>query len=161
MTAGELRRRGELELRDASTGDLERLIEIEDSCFDPPWSRAALAQEIGRADSVVRVAALSGTVVGYAALRLAPGEAELLRLAVLPAARRRGTGRRLVDSVTARLDRYGVEHCFLEVREDNEGAMRFYERVGWRRAGRREAYYPDGRAALLYTLEVERPGAAR
>src|SRR5690606_3851080 len=47
-----------------------------------------------------------------------------------------------------------VEHgCLvlrLEVREDNEVAIRLYEGLGFHRTGRRDAYYEDGASALRF-----------
>ena len=41
------------------------------------------------------------------------------------------------------------EQYTLEVRASNDGAMRLYERLGFRAAGRRRAYYHDNREDAL------------
>jgi ribosomal-protein-alanine N-acetyltransferase len=86
------------------------------------------------------VALCDGRVAGFAvARRLAESEAELLNLAVDPAFRRRGIGRRLVAEVTSNLR--GT--LWLEVRESNVTARKFYKSLGFCEAGRRPSYYPD------------------
>jgi len=86
------------------------------------------------------VAVCAGRVAGFAvARRLAEGESELLNLAVHPAFRRRGVGRRLIVALTA--GHPGM--LWLEVRESNLGARKFYKSLGFCEAGCRPGYYPD------------------
>ena len=85
------------------------------------------------------VAIAQGSVAAFFVSReTAPGEREILNLAVDPAWRRRGMARRLLDAELSR----SKTQWFLEVRESNAGARRFYESLGFREAGRRENYYP-------------------
>lgn len=92
--------------------------------------------------------------MGYAAFRHAAGEAELLRLAVLPEERRRGVARALFFEGAGRLQAESVQVIFLEVRLDNAPAIALYESLGFTRAGRRRGYYRDGTDALVYVLEI-------
>jgi ribosomal-protein-alanine N-acetyltransferase len=87
-----------------------------------------------------RVAEEEGVVHGFLASRqTAPGEREILFVAVDPAFRRRGIAKRLLQN---ELD--GSRGTwFLEVRESNLAAIRLYESLGFQGAGRRENYYPD------------------
>jgi ribosomal-protein-alanine acetyltransferase len=86
------------------------------------------------------VALCAGRVAGFAvARRLAEGESELLNLAVDPAFRRRGIGRRLVADLIS--THRGA--LWLEVRESNIGARNFYKSLGFHEAGCRPGYYPD------------------
>jgi ribosomal-protein-alanine N-acetyltransferase len=84
----------------------------------------------------------------------AAGEAELLRVAVLPAARRQGLGRALLQAAEADLRRAGIQRLHLEVRSSNTAARALYEAEGWRRSGRRPRYYRDGEDAVLYLKEI-------
>jgi ribosomal-protein-alanine N-acetyltransferase len=78
-------------------------------------------------------------------------EAELLNLAVREECRRQGEGRALLVELRRRFAESGVSRVFLEVRESNLGAIAFYERMGFRRSGRREGYYLEPQeAALVY-----------
>ena len=69
----------------------------------------------------------------------APGEREILNLAVEPSLRRRGVARRLLEEVLSREE--GT--WFLEVRESNAAAIRLYEGLGFRPMGLRKNYYND------------------
>lgn len=85
----------------------------------------------------------------------AAGEAELLRIAVDPAARRQGLARSLLRASEADLRSAGIHRLFLEVRASNLAAQALYEAEGWRRGGLRPRYYRDGEDAVLYSKEVD------
>lgn len=87
-----------------------------------------------------RVAVCDGRVAGFAvARRLAEGESELLNLAVDPAFRRCGIGRRLVAELTS--SHPGT--LWLEVRESNINARNLYKSLGFLTSGYRAGYYPE------------------
>lgn len=144
----------EVGLRVADGADLPALAALEAAAFPDPWSERLLAGELVAPASLVLVALEAGSPVGYAAFRRAADEAELLRVAVAPEARRRGVARRLVEAGLARLGRDGVAACFLEVRPANRPALALYDRLGFRGTGRRGRYYPDGSDALVLRLDL-------
>ena len=82
-----------------------------------------------------------GRVVGYAMVSeiggqatLATGErmAELETLSVEEGARGQGVGRALMDAAYAVMRELGLTEVMLYVIDGNEGAIRFYERLGMR-----------------------------
>ena len=83
----------------------------------------------------------------------AAGEAELLRIAVDPAHRGGGLGRRLLEACQAELETRGLERLYLEVRVSNAPAIRLYGACGWQRCGLRSRYYPDGEDAALFRYQ--------
>ncbi|MDX2153331.1 MAG: GNAT family N-acetyltransferase [Bryobacteraceae bacterium] len=86
-----------------------------------------------------RVAVLNGEVAGFLVAReTAPGEREILNLAVAGRFRRKGIATRLL-AVQLR-DGAAV---FLEVRESNRAARALYEKYGFTAAGTRKNYYTD------------------
>ena len=60
----------------------------------------------------------------------------------------------LVEHGLQRLREGKVESCHLEVRMDNEGAIAFYQALGFERTGRRRSYYRDGTDAAIYSLAL-------
>ena len=86
-----------------------------------------------------------GQVAGFVVIQqvypgdsAAPPEFEILNVAVLPRFRRLGFARALLSQI---LRRRGV--FFLEVRESNEPALRFYLTLGFREVARRPNYYNE------------------
>lgn len=69
--------------------------------------------------------------------QLAPGEHEILNLAVAPSARRTGLAKALLTHVL----QASSGAWFLEVRASNQPAIRLYENTGFARSGTRPGYY--------------------
>jgi ribosomal-protein-alanine N-acetyltransferase len=77
-------------------------------------------------------------VAGFLVSRtLAEGETELLNLAVAPEFRRQGVARKLVESLLAEFP----GDVFLEVRESNRAARKFYNHMGFQEVSSRSGYY--------------------
>jgi len=89
---------------------------------------------------------------GFVLARAVAGEAEILTLAVDPAARRHGLGRRLLEAAVAEAARRGAGSLFLEVSAANEPARALYHQAGAAVVGRRRRYYADGTDALVLRL---------
>jgi [ribosomal protein S18]-alanine N-acetyltransferase len=85
--------------------------------------------------------------------RVAGDEAEILTLAVAPAARGRGLGRALLQAVITKAAAMGANSMFLEVGVDNPAAMSLYAGLGFSTVGTRKAYY-NGRDALVLRLSL-------
>jgi ribosomal-protein-alanine N-acetyltransferase len=141
-------------IRPATPADAGPLAALEAACFDTPWKAAPIAEEIANPEALVLIAEDDPPPLGYAAFRRLATEGERRRIAVAPAARRRGLAAALLAAGLARLAREGVELCHLEVDEANLPAIRLYEREGFHRVGRRRGYYPAGRDALLYARAI-------
>ncbi len=143
-------------VRPAAASDLDALAALDREAFADAWSRPEIAVELGHPAALVLVAETppGGPVGAYLSARCALDEAEILRLAVAGGARRRGLATALLEDAWDRLRARGVARCFLEVREDNEAAIRFYERSGFETVGRRPLYYPDGCGARVLAAAV-------
>ncbi|WP_454049648.1 ribosomal protein S18-alanine N-acetyltransferase [Cellulomonas sp. Marseille-Q8402] len=131
-------------LRPLVPADLDALEAMEQALFGTgAWSRRALAEELdgpGRwyvgAEDVG-----SGELVGYAGLWFDGYDGQVMTIGTRPDAQRRGVGRLLLDALLARAREVGAGDVLLEVRVDNEPALRLYERAGFERFGRRKGYY--------------------
>ncbi len=112
-----------IEVRQGCAADLDAVARIQASSSEASqWE----AHEYLKYDLIV--ALCDEPVAGFAvARRLAEGESELLNLAVEPALRRIGIGKRLVRELTSR---YGGA-LWLEVRESNNSARNFYKSMGF------------------------------
>lgn len=140
-------------IRPALAADLPRLAELERSGFAAAWSAGDLGAALASPASLALVAeSAPGAPLGFVLFLAVLDEAELLRMAVAPEARRRGLGRALVVAGLHRLAAAGTRTCRLEVRPSNQAARRLYEGLGFRLVGRRPAYYADREDALLYAL---------
>ena len=92
------------------------------------------------------IAEREGKVAGFCWWRQSANEeAELLNLGVSPEARRRGVATLLLRTLTWR----AKGTIFLEVAENNCGAISLYTREGWTRIGTRSGYYAPGINAIV------------
>ena len=125
----------------------------------PALEREVFSDAWGPLEPHEHLLAVPGT--GYARWSVVPaaGEAELLRIAVAPGARRQGLARHLLLASEAFLAATGITALFLEVRRANTSARALYEALGWRQQRVRKAYYPDGEDAVIYGKELVHPGA--
>jgi tRNA threonylcarbamoyladenosine biosynthesis protein TsaB len=135
--------------------DLEAVQEItKRSPEAAQWSREAYAALNDQGHSAW-VAVAEGTIGGLFVARLVGDEAEVLNLAVDPAKRRAGIANALLNEAFAEFRRRAVHRVFLEVRESNAAALRFYEKQGFARTGQRAGYYREpAEAAVLMMREL-------
>jgi [ribosomal protein S18]-alanine N-acetyltransferase len=152
-----------LKLRELRDADLGRVAEIERETFADPWSRRSLSETLRQ--DYVRGLALEdegGALVAYGLCTIVEDEGEILNLAVLQSARRRGLGRQLLDGLLEALREAGVGKAFLEVRRSNEAAIALYRSAGFQPLGLRPGYYVSPREdALTMTLELGSQNRAR
>lgn len=133
-------------LRPLRWQDLASLARLEQELFpDDAWSEATWWQELaGRPRRHYVVAEGADGLVGYAGVDLGGDVADVMTMAVVPAAQGRGLGGRLVSELEARARAGGAAYLMLEVRADNAPAIALYERFGFERLSVRRAYYRSG-----------------
>jgi ribosomal-protein-alanine N-acetyltransferase len=87
-----------------------------------------------------------GSPQGFVLGRCIADEAEVLTLAVDPMARRKGTGRHLMQEFLVEAAKRGATTAFLEVASNNPAAISLYSRLDFVQTGLRKGYFqaPDG-----------------
>ena len=130
-----------IEWRPLREGDLAYVAALEAQIHVPPWTIGNFRDSLAAGYSAC-IGQCEGRILVYGVLMLAPGEAQLLNLSVVPDARRRGLGRALLRRFVDDARRLGAEQLFLEVRPSNVAAVTLYESEGFARIARRDAYYP-------------------
>jgi ribosomal-protein-alanine N-acetyltransferase len=142
-------------LRVASQTDAGLLSDIHAAAFpaSEAWSSDVFSLQL----ALVNVIGLLHAQDGLILARAAGGEAEILTLAVRPAARRRGIAGDLLTATVIRLAALGASVVFLEVSEKNTAALTLYLRQGFTHAGRRPAYYSDRSDALVLRMDLALP----
>jgi ribosomal protein S18 acetylase RimI-like enzyme len=102
---------------------------------EAPESRGAdprgVANVLERDPDSLLVAELDGVIVGTIIAGWDGWRANLYRLAVLPASRRHGIARKLVDAAERRLRALGARRCGAIVLRDNAPAMGFWAAAGF------------------------------
>ncbi|GIM95464.1 GNAT family N-acetyltransferase [Paractinoplanes toevensis] len=98
------------------------------------------------------VVELDGHVVGMGGYRPDAGErAEVLRVRVHPATRRRGIGRALMAELERRATADGLRSMHLDTATNQPAAMAFYQDLGYREVGRE--HQPGWTWTLVYYVK--------
>jgi ribosomal-protein-alanine N-acetyltransferase len=120
------------------------------------WTPTRVAASIRAANVNVLVACIHDNIAGFAIMRYGDDIAHLDLLAVAPRYRRAGIGRRLLEWLEKCAVVAGIFKVALEVRAGNEGAQRFYLRMGYRTLLHLPGYYQGVEAALRMGRDLSR-----
>ena len=112
-------------------------------CFDTPWTAEDFRQLLAMPGASAVAAIERGEPMGFALLRHAADEAEIITIGTRPFARRRGVARLLLDHLLTD-DRAAT--VFIEVARSNEAAQSLYAASGFLAVGARPGYYARGDA---------------
>lgn len=124
----------------------ELLAGLHARAVEAPWSAADIARLLENPSAfalVWREGELRGFVLAWAVA----AESEILTLAVVPEARRKGVGSGLVAAAGAAALLRGSGSMLLEVAETNAAARALYVKLGFEPVGRRGGYYAGAGAA--------------
>jgi ribosomal protein S18 acetylase RimI-like enzyme len=121
-------------IRPYREADFGAVVELWQACdltrpWNPPARDIAFCRASGHGE--LFVAEAEGRVVGTIMAGHDGHRGWLYYVAVDPARRRGGLGRRLVDHALAALRAQGVPKVELMIRETNVQARGFYEKLGW------------------------------
>lgn len=135
----------------AMTDDLDRIMAVMASAFDPAWGEAWNRRQVDDALTLGNchyfLISAQGKPVeaeeeaaGFSLSRTGYEEEELLLLAVAPEYRRMGLGRSLLDALKKASSQRGAKRLLLEMRRGNP-AERLYSNMGFYQIGERKDYY--------------------
>jgi ribosomal-protein-alanine N-acetyltransferase len=132
------------------------LARLHASCFADAWPEQAFDAILASPGTFALLAQSPDEAIGFVLARVVADEGEILTLGVVPLARRRGAGKRLVAAAGEFCAAAGGERLFLEVGDENNAARMFYRHMGFREVGIRRGYYRDGVEDAL-TLRADLP----
>jgi [ribosomal protein S18]-alanine N-acetyltransferase len=133
--------------------DLDKVVAIEKVSMPSPWSKELFEEELKRSQANYFVIEEDGTLAGYVGYWEAPEEAHIITVAVAPAFRKRGLGKRMMDHFLAFAAQKGARLATLEVRESNEAGLKLYEKCGFRMVAIRKKYYSDNQENAVVMLK--------
>lgn len=148
---------GSLRIRHANKEDIDKMAELDQICFETPWSREDFRKELCENKlALYLVATWDDEVIGYAGLWCVVDEGHITNVAVHPDYRKRGVGKKLInwllnDAKTMN----GVKNFTLEVRVSNSAAIHLYENFGFKEVGLRKEYYSHNKedAAIMWRID--------
>jgi ribosomal-protein-alanine acetyltransferase len=141
-------------VREVQRGDLEEIQQIEEESFLYPFSNEDFLNLYTNYRDVFFVAEKRGRVLGYVAGVRGFRKVTLASIAIRPKWRRKRIATNLTNCLMEKI-RGKTKRLELQVRVSNIGAIKFYEKVGFRRGGILYSYYPEGEDAVLYYKDLQ------
>lgn len=144
-------------LRPYRTEDFEALYQIDQLCYEPEiaYSRRDLREYMRFPGAECIVSETEhAEIAGFC---LAAHEDQLgyiITMDVLSAYRRLGIAAELLQRIEQTLALKGVQEVWLETATDNNPAIAFWGKHGYRKQGVRKNYYPGGRDAYTMCKEM-------
>ncbi len=150
----------EINIRRMTPADLDRVIAIDHLSFTLPWPERSFHFEVEKNEAARawvaetqtpnRSTAIVGMIVGW----LIVDEIHIATIAIDPAYRKLGIGRRLMVHLLREACSEGAQKSFLEVRRSNSAAIEMYLKLGYQEDGVRPRYYQDNHEdAILMSLQ--------
>ncbi|MFL5283426.1 MAG: GNAT family N-acetyltransferase [Rhodopila sp.] len=138
----------------AGVEDSQALAAIHADAFPPEacWGANVFNLQL----ALPNVIGLTHSAAGLVLMRIAGDEAEVLTLAVRPAARRQRLGTALLEEALVQVACAGARVVFLEAAVKNTAALSLYHEFGFVQAGFRRRYYSDGSDATVLRLDLPR-----
>lgn len=142
---------GTLRLRPIEASHIGALIYLGDITGLSPWSADCYLEEIKNPASIMlRLINDTNRLMGFVVGRSVPtasGEggfdAEIYNIAVTPSAQKQGCGGVIFDGFIDICTGLGVSNVWLEVRESNLSALKFYQNKGFEMVQKRPSFYND------------------
>lgn len=138
-------------IRRAEASDSGALASLEERLFRPenyPLSRRAFYYHIRR-NLLLVARSEAGALAGYILVLITRREPKLYSLGVSPDFERRGIASELLTGALREVESRGYGHTWLEVRCDNETALRLYRRFGFQTVKTLPGFYRDGADGYL------------
>jgi|CXWL01.1.fsa_nt_gi ribosomal-protein-alanine N-acetyltransferase len=133
----------------------ETLASLHARAFEASWSAPDIARMLEN-PSAFALGWRDGELLGFVLAWAVAAESEILTLAVVPEARRKGVGTGLVSAAGAAALLRGSGSMLLEVAETNAAARALYVKLGFEPVGRRGGYYA-GAGAATDAIVLRRP----
>ena len=152
----------EIVLREYRATDLEAMFLLDAACFamEFRFERESMESFAGAQNAVGLVGegggmGMAGFVIAHVERTAMGRRGYVVTLDVAPECRRAGLAGRLMGEVERRMFLAGARWMELHVFTGNEGAIRFYERLGYVRIATKQRFYgADGLDAFVYRREL-------
>jgi ribosomal protein S18 acetylase RimI-like enzyme len=149
-------------LRTYTPEDFDTLYEIDQACYEPTiaYSEREFRNYLRFPGAECVIAEENGKVAGFCMTAHQQARGYIITIDVLEKFRRHGIGTALLAEVERRLAANSAREVGLETATDNESAIAFWQRHGYRTRGVWKGYYPGGRDAFAMTKAIGPSAAA-
>ncbi len=140
-------------IRFANADDLERILEIDRLCFDPPWSQDQFRASFKGLFFVFEEEEILGFLVGCSC-EIAR-RAIIMRIAVHPDYRGRGIAKKLIAASLEKFKQMDLKSVELDVDIVKTGAIKLYEKLGFKVMRVATVNYEDEPSYFIMKLSLQ------
>lgn len=108
--------------------DFHQIKDILQTEFDKFWTPGVLKSEIENENSKYFVAKEDNTILGFAGFIVLPDDVEITNIVIKKTERKKGIGKLLFEKLIEMAKKEERDNISLEVNENNEIAIRLYEK---------------------------------
>ncbi|MCR5657492.1 MAG: tRNA (adenosine(37)-N6)-threonylcarbamoyltransferase complex dimerization subunit type 1 TsaB [Butyrivibrio sp.] len=139
-------------IRELRAEDITDAAKLEAECLlHEAWSEKQLLEASTRDDTLYLVAEKAGRIVGLCGLRNVSGDGEVTNVSVAPDCRKHGIAAKMLEVLLIRGEKLGCDNFTLEVRAQNQPAIKLYEKLGFKNEGVRPGFYDEPKDdAIIY-----------
>ena len=143
-------------IRKFNPNDLKRVYEIENMSFNQSYG-IDMFQQLYDMGVGFLVAEEDGYVIGYVIFWIKyENQGHIISIAVDKNYRRQKAGTQLLVKAISILSLLRIDAIYLEVNENNEGAVEFYKTFNFKIDRVVPGYYEDGNGAIIMYLPLKR-----
>lgn len=134
---------------------LSHLLEIKDilsSDFDNFWTYTIFESELKNSNSKYFVAIIENEIVGFAGIWKSVDDIHITNIVTKISKRHKGIASKLLEKLIEVAKNDSTTSLTLEVNENNENAIKLYEKYNFKKIGIRKNYYGQNENAIIMTL---------
>lgn len=140
-------------IRTMRMSDLDEIMVIEAEIFDEAWTRKSYEYELQKNKySLPIVMELDRQIIGHAVAWHIFSEFHIATLGIRKSCQGAGWGKFLLQVMLGMSD--GADYVLLEVRKDNQRAVKMYEKAGFIPLRIRRGYYRSGEDAIVMRKQL-------
>ena len=117
--------------------ELSKILEIEKDVFDYSTSIEYLENYFNE-DTIKIWKVSTQKIIGFVSFYLVKDEIEIIQLCIIKSCQRKNYGSLIINKIK---NLNNIKKIFLEVSVENSKAIKFYLKNGFKKIGRRKAYY--------------------
>lgn len=131
------------------------MLAIETAAHTHPWSKQQFTASLEDRNTSATLILMNDEIVGYVWCLSGVEQADLLNICIKPKCQGIGLGQTLLSYLLEQLGTQGIQQLFLEVRETNHTAIRFYQQMGFTQIDTRKKYYSNGDDAKIMLFHLK------
>jgi ribosomal protein S18 acetylase RimI-like enzyme len=144
----------ELKIETASIKQLDELFRIEEDCFDQEaFTKQQIAYLLRDFNTIALIAKSNLDIAGFVIAQIEVEEnteyGHIVTINVAPKFRRKGIATRMLQEIEIFLRQRSITQIRLEVREDNNTALKLYNKLDYKTQGKLDRYYGNKHGIYL------------